>query len=135
MSEMNGVSMCCSVSSSFLQEVTMSSATGVREPGDWFTAEADVPADVAVLNFVFQYYEHFDNNYGLDYKAAVQFDSHGRCDTARCLPAGLLTHITGLQPVKILPALMILRATAWVSQTLMDFPRHVGMAELSIQKL
>ena len=113
----------------------MSSATGVREPGDWFTAEAAVPPDVAVLNFVVQYYEHFDNNYGLDYKAAVQFDSHSRCDTACCLPAGLLTHMAGLQPIKIVPALKILRAIAWVSQTLMDFPRHVGMAEPSIQNL
>ena len=72
----------------------MSSATGIREPGDWFTAEADVPPDVAVLNFVVQYYEHFDNNYGLDYKAAVQFDSHGRCDAVLCLPAGLPTCVT-----------------------------------------
>ena len=74
----------------------MSSAPGVREPGDWFTAEADVPPDVAVLNFVIQYYEHFDNNYGLDYKAAVHFDSHGRCEIVLCLPAGLLTHIPWL---------------------------------------
>ena len=113
----------------------MSSATGVREPGDWFTAEADVPPDVAVLNFVVQYYEHFDNNYGLDYKAAVQFDSHGRCDIVRHLSAGLLTHSTWLQPIKILPALKILQATAWVSQTLMEASRHVRMAEPSIQKL
>ena len=96
MSEMNGVNMSYSVSSSFLQEITMSSAAGVREPGDWFTAEAEVPPDVAVLNFVVQYYEHFDNNYGLDYKAAVQFDSHGRCDTVHCLPAGLRTCVTWL---------------------------------------
>ena len=94
MSEMNGANMCRSVSSRFLQEITMSSATGVREPGDWFTAAADVPSDVAVLNFVVQYYEHFDNNYGLDYKTAVQFDSHGRCDAVLCLTAGLHTCVT-----------------------------------------
>ena len=56
----------------------MSEAKGVRPAGDWFAAEVDVPVDVAVLNFVVQYYEHYDNNYGQDFKAAVQVDSAGR---------------------------------------------------------
>ena len=56
----------------------MSEAKGVQPAGDWFSAEVDVPQDVAVLNFVVQYYEHYDNNYGLDFKAAVEVDSEGR---------------------------------------------------------
>lgn len=31
-----------------------------------------MPAAAAVLNFVIQYYEHFDNNNGADFKVAVQ---------------------------------------------------------------
>ena len=57
----------------------MSEARGLRPVGDWFAAEVQVPVDVAVLNFVVQYYEHYDNNYGADFKAAVQVDSEGRC--------------------------------------------------------
>ena len=56
----------------------MSEARGVQPAGDWFAAEVNVPQDVAVLNFVIQYYEHYDNNYGLDFKAAVEVDSEGR---------------------------------------------------------
>ncbi len=56
----------------------MSEAKGVQPAGDWFAAEVDVPQDVAVLNFVVQYYEHYDNNYGVDFKAAVEVDSEGR---------------------------------------------------------
>ena len=63
----------------------MKEARGVKPAGDWFTAETDVPPDVAVLNFVLQYYEHYDNNYGQDYKAAVQFDAGGRWATWRSL--------------------------------------------------
>ena len=71
----------------------MSEAEGVEPAGDWFAAELNVPVDVAVLNFVVQYYEHYDNNYGQDFKAAVQVDSKGRsvalsqCCTSYCLPA------------------------------------------------
>ena len=70
----------------------MKEAHGVKPAGDWFTAETDVPPDVAVLNFVLQYYEHYDNNYGQDYKAAVQFDAGGRCATWR----SLVTHAQSL---------------------------------------
>ncbi len=56
----------------------MREATGVKSPGNWFAADVDVPTDVAVLNFVLQYWEHYDNNDGQDYKAAVHFDSAGR---------------------------------------------------------
>ena len=56
----------------------MREANGVKSPGNWFAADVDVPTDVAVLNFVLQYWEHYDNNDGQDYKAAVQFDSEGR---------------------------------------------------------
>ena len=112
----------------------MSSAAGVREPGDWFTAEAAVPPDVAVLNFVVQYYEHFDNNYGLDYKAAVQFDSHGRCDTVRCLPAGLLTCINWCsvsQPS--LPSKFVVPLLGYL-QTLMASAGRGRMTKLSAEK-
>ena len=61
-----------------LQELGMREAKDVQPAGDWFAAEVNVPQDVAVLNFVVQYYEHFDNNYGQDFKAAVQFDAEGR---------------------------------------------------------
>ena len=57
----------------------MSEAKGLKPVGDWFAAEVEVPMDVAVLNFVVQYYEHYDNNYGADFKAVVQVDPEGRC--------------------------------------------------------
>ena len=51
-------------------------------PGDWWAAELDVLPDAAVVNFVVQYYEHFDNNEGQDYKAVVEHQGGG---CARCV--------------------------------------------------
>jgi starch synthase len=45
---------------------------GQAAGGDWWAAEVDVLPDAAVVNFVVQYYEHFDNNEGADFRAAVQ---------------------------------------------------------------
>lgn len=38
---------------------------------DVWEAHSEVPEDAAVLNFVINYYEHYDNNHGNDYKIAV----------------------------------------------------------------
>ena len=43
-----------------------------QEGGDWWAAEVDVLQDAAVVNFVLQYYEHFDNNEGQDFRAVVE---------------------------------------------------------------
>lgn len=81
----------------------MSEAGGVEAAGDWFDADVDVPSDVAVLNFVLQYYEHFDNNYGQDYKAAIQFDAKGRCAFGH-LRFSIGALICYYQPASQLPA-------------------------------
>ena len=70
----------------------MSEARGVQPAGDWFAAEVDVPQDVAVLNFVVQYYEHYDNNYGVDFKAAVEVDSEGRSVTLSATATACYLH-------------------------------------------
>eukprot|EP00884_Botryococcus_braunii_P007192 jgi/Botrbrau1/16474/Bobra.0142s0068.1 len=51
-----------------------------KDEGDWWAAAIEVPEDAAVINFVIQYYDHYDNNGGLDYKVAVG------------LPGGIETH-------------------------------------------
>ena len=55
-------------------------------PGDWWAADLDVLPDAAVVNFVLQYYEHFDNNEGQDFKAVVEHQGGGcaRCCSALC---------------------------------------------------
>ena len=45
--------------------------------GDWWAADVDVLPDAAVVNFVLQYYEHFDNNEGRDFKAVVEHQGGG----------------------------------------------------------
>lgn len=43
----------------------------VAEDEDWWELEVEVPADAIVMEFVLQFYGHFDNNNGLDYKIAI----------------------------------------------------------------
>ncbi len=50
-----------------------------RGEGDWWQAPVDVSEGAAVLNFVIQYYEHFDNNGGLDYKICVGLPEGFEC--------------------------------------------------------
>ena len=42
--------------------------------GRWWSAEVSPPLDAVVLDFVAFFYEHFDNNEGANYRAAVTFD-------------------------------------------------------------
>lgn len=37
----------------------------------WWEAEVDVQVDAVVINFVVQFYEHFDNNQGSDHKVQL----------------------------------------------------------------
>ncbi|KAG2492408.1 hypothetical protein HYH03_009353 [Edaphochlamys debaryana] len=39
---------------------------------DWFECEVALPREAAAMNFVMNYYEHYDNNGSQDYKVAVQ---------------------------------------------------------------
>ena len=39
--------------------------------GDWWKAGFTVPGHAAVLDFVVQYYEHYDNNDGANYKVCT----------------------------------------------------------------
>lgn len=61
-----------------LQDVLFKKAE-LEEEGDWWTVETEVPKGAAVLNFVVQYYDHFDNNGGLDYKLSVGLPEGIRC--------------------------------------------------------
>ena len=56
--------------------------------GDWWAAEVDVLPDAAVVNFVVQYYEHFDNNEGQDFRAVVE-PAGGGCGGLACMRAAL----------------------------------------------
>jgi Starch/carbohydrate-binding module (family 53) len=63
----------------------------LKEEGDWWFAQVEVPEDAAVLNFVIQYYEHYDNNGGLDYKLAlglplgIEYVPHLRRTRTKCV--------------------------------------------------
>ena len=52
--------------------------------GDWWAADFDVLPDAAVVNFVLQYYEHWDNNEGQDFKAAVEHQGGGCAQCCCC---------------------------------------------------
>ena len=48
--------------------------------GRWWSAEVSPPLDAVVLDFVAFFYEHFDNNGGANFRAAVTFDpQHATC--------------------------------------------------------
>lgn len=45
---------------------------------EWWQAVVQVPQSAAALNFVVNYYEHFDNNNAADYKIAVELPSNAK---------------------------------------------------------
>jgi len=48
--------------------------------GRWWSAEVSPPLDAVALDFVAFSYEHFDNNGGANFRAAVTFDpQHATC--------------------------------------------------------
>ncbi|GLC71233.1 hypothetical protein PLESTF_001092900 [Pleodorina starrii] len=47
------------------------SAAEAAQEEDWFEAEVAVPPEAVAMNFVFNYYEHYDNNGSQDYKVKV----------------------------------------------------------------
>ena len=56
------------------RDVTMTLAkkvVGASVGDEWWEAAVDVPRDAVALNFVINYYEHFDNNGSADFKATV----------------------------------------------------------------
>jgi starch synthase len=54
---------------------TKSTSDGTAE---WWHAVIQVPQSAAALNFVVNYYEHFDNNNAADYKIAVELPSNAK---------------------------------------------------------
>ncbi|EFJ40335.1 hypothetical protein VOLCADRAFT_99865 [Volvox carteri f. nagariensis] len=46
-------------------------ANGTRLEEDWFETEVALPKEAVAMNFVFNYYEHYDNNSRQDYKVKV----------------------------------------------------------------
>lgn len=66
----------CSASLSFAQDILMTRAAAAAgaaaDKGEWWEAEIEIGETDVSLDFVFQYYEHFDNNQGRDYKALVE---------------------------------------------------------------
>ncbi|KAK9805611.1 hypothetical protein WJX72_007789 [[Myrmecia] bisecta] len=56
-----------------LNKASKSKATEPASEEDWWEAEVEVAPDAVVLNWVVQYYEHFDNNNGADHKTLVEF--------------------------------------------------------------
>jgi len=52
------------------QDVVMKRSSSAKD-GEWWEASYTVPQDACVLNFVFNYYEHYDNNNSNDHKIPV----------------------------------------------------------------
>jgi len=63
-------------------EMQRAPASSAKSTGDgtaeWWQAVVDVPESAAALNFVVNYYEHFDNNNAADYKIAVELPSNAK---------------------------------------------------------
>ncbi len=49
----------------------VAAAAAAPPPGDWYEAEISIPIEAAAINFVINYYEHYDNNKSKDHKILV----------------------------------------------------------------
>jgi starch synthase len=59
-----------------MQRAPASAASAKGDSGaEWWQAVVQVPESAVALNFVVNYYEHFDNNNSADYKIAVELPS------------------------------------------------------------
>jgi starch synthase len=81
---------------------TKATTTSTDSGAEWWQAVVQVPESAVALNFVVNYYEHFDNNNSADYKIAVELPATAKSVEAWAdgMLAGVLQQITATRHAK-----------------------------------